>query len=214
MSYSKKYEYKIVPRESFQIRHNCAKCGKKTLFVNTHCFRVNANGNKLDVWLIYQCENCKHTKNLTIYERMSPSKILKQDYERFLSNDIAFAETYGKNKEFFQKNKAEIDWGKVSYDYYNTVDECMAEMPETLYEDDILSVEDPYHLNLRAEQILADILKCSKSKAKKMLISGAVQAVKNVSFRGAFGGIEFCFRKRLSLQSDKFADCSNEKEKE
>lgn len=36
MSYIRKIEYRIVPDQSFEIR-------------------INANGNKLDVWLIYQC---------------------------------------------------------------------------------------------------------------------------------------------------------------
>ena len=69
MSYLKKMEYKIVLRDSFWVIRNCPKCGRKTYFVNTKKFRVNANGNKLDVWLIYQCEECKHTLNISIYER-------------------------------------------------------------------------------------------------------------------------------------------------
>ncbi len=77
MHYLKKIEYKIMPRKSFRVIRNCSGCGKKTHFINTERFRVNANGNKIDVWLIYQCENCKHTCNLTVYERQKPSSILQ-----------------------------------------------------------------------------------------------------------------------------------------
>lgn len=69
MSYLKKFEYEMVPNDSFGIIQNCPKCGRKTHFKNTEKFRVNANGNKLDIWLIYQCEECKHTFNPAIYER-------------------------------------------------------------------------------------------------------------------------------------------------
>ena len=69
MSYLKKIEYEIVPKECFKVTRNCSGCGTKTRYINTKRFRVNANGNKLDVWLIYQCEKCKHTFNLAIYER-------------------------------------------------------------------------------------------------------------------------------------------------
>ena len=65
---------------SIKVYHRCGGCGKKQEFVNSGKFRVNANGNRVDVWLIYRCKNCKHSWNLAIYERMRPSKIKKDDY--------------------------------------------------------------------------------------------------------------------------------------
>ena len=32
--------------------HKCSGCNKKMPFVNSGKFRVNANGNNVDVWLI------------------------------------------------------------------------------------------------------------------------------------------------------------------
>ena len=51
------------------VLHRCGGCGKKQPFVNTGKFRVNANGSRLDVWLIFRCSKCKHSWNLTVYER-------------------------------------------------------------------------------------------------------------------------------------------------
>lgn len=113
MSYLKKIEYEIVPEESFVVIRNCSGCGRKTHFRNTKKFRVNANGSKLDVWLIYQCEKCKHTFNLTIYERKGASTIPKNEYQRFLSNDERLAEAYGKKMQLFRRNKAEVDFGRL-----------------------------------------------------------------------------------------------------
>lgn len=98
--------------KSFKILYSCGGCKRKTQFINTKRFRVNANGNRLDVWLIYQCEKCKHTKNLTIYERRKPSKISPEEYERFLANDEDLAEEYGQNMDFFAKNKVVVVKGK------------------------------------------------------------------------------------------------------
>ena len=102
MSYLKKTEYEIVPQESFSVIRNCPGCGVKTNYRNTKRFRVNANGNRLDVWLIYQCEKCKHTLNLTVYERQKAASIPKDEYQLFLNNDEEAAEKYGKNFQFFQ----------------------------------------------------------------------------------------------------------------
>ena len=117
MNYLMKLEYEIVPDESFSVVRNCSSCGRKTNFINIKKFRVNANGNKVDVWLIYQCENCKHSYNLSIYERKSPSLIPKSQYERFLSNDELLAEEYGKELQLFRHNKAVINYADIKYHF-------------------------------------------------------------------------------------------------
>ena len=74
-------------------------------FLNTGRFRVNANGNSVDVWLIYQCEKCKHSLNLTIYERIRPGRIPRELYEKFMENDEELAEIYGNDREFLKRNR-------------------------------------------------------------------------------------------------------------
>ncbi len=77
-------------------------------FVNTGKFRVNANGSRVDVWLIYQCEKCKHSLNLTVYERVRPSRISDEEYRLFLENDETLAVKYGNDKEFLKRNRVEF----------------------------------------------------------------------------------------------------------
>lgn len=91
-----------------RVFHRCGGCGKKQEFINSGKFRVNANGNSVDVWLIYRCKKCKHTWNLTIYERIRPKKIPTDLYELFLNNDEETAYQYGNNVEFLKKNNAEL----------------------------------------------------------------------------------------------------------
>ena len=101
MCYGKKYEYNIEPLESYKVIRNCSGCGGKSLYKNTNNFRVNANGNKIDIWLIYQCEECKHTFNLTVYERVKPSEIEIDLYDKFLKNDLSLSKKYGLDKTLF-----------------------------------------------------------------------------------------------------------------
>lgn len=91
-----------------RVFHRCGGCGKKQEFINSGKFRVNANGNSVDVWLIYRCKKCKHSWNLTIYERIRPKKIPTDLYELFLNNDEETAYQYGNNIEFLKKNNAEL----------------------------------------------------------------------------------------------------------
>ncbi|MCR4866058.1 MAG: DUF1062 domain-containing protein [Lachnospiraceae bacterium] len=93
---------------SFRIYHRCGGCGKKQEFVNSKRFRVNANGSLVDVWLIYRCRKCKHSLNLTVYERTRPQKIPEDLFHAFQSNDEETALSYGENVEFLKRNKVEI----------------------------------------------------------------------------------------------------------
>ena len=94
MSYTNQREYQII--------HKCGHCGKKSVFISTRRFRVNANKNKLDVWLIYQCQKCKHTLNIPICERVSQQKIPGELYEGFLANDEELAIQYGSDAALFR----------------------------------------------------------------------------------------------------------------
>ncbi len=91
-----------------RVYHRCGGCGKKQEFVNSKKFRVNANGNKVDVWLIYRCKKCKHSWNLTIYERKNPNKIPNELYELFLENDEDTAMMFGNDIVFLKENNAEF----------------------------------------------------------------------------------------------------------
>lgn len=93
------YEYRIVPRESFKVRHNCSGCGMKSIFENTCCFRINANRKKIDVWLIYQCTKCRHPLNLTIYERKNSSEILN-DYGLSIRDERIIADVFNCSRSY------------------------------------------------------------------------------------------------------------------
>ncbi|MBQ4529626.1 MAG: DUF1062 domain-containing protein [Lachnospiraceae bacterium] len=165
MSYCKRKTYKIKPKTSYKVLRNCANCGGKTEYVNTDCFRVNANGNRIDVWLIYQCEKCKHPCNLTVYERVNP-KILKEQYPGFLGNDKELALQYGTNKSFFQKNKAEISMDGMEYEIL----EEETEETETLEENsEIIHIQNPYELKLRTDKVLAEIFQISRRKINQLV---------------------------------------------
>lgn len=166
MSYFKKIEYEIVVEESFPVIRNCAGCGRKTNFKNTNKFRVNANGNKLDVWLIYQCENCKHTWNLSVYERQRPAAIRAEDYQRFLANDEEFAERFGRDLKFFQKNRATVDLKNIKY-HIEKKNEILAEEEKTEQEISV-KISNPYGLKIRAEKQIADVTGLSRSQVKRL----------------------------------------------
>lgn len=170
MSYSNIIEYTMIPKDSFSIVRKCCGCGEKAHYISTNKFRVNANGNKVDVWLIYQCEKCKHTYNMTIYERKNPASIPEKEYQLFLENDEVLATEYGKNYSFFKRNRAEVDFSRVEVEYRKTPDEKLNQMEEKRF-----VIQNPFSIKIRSEKQIADILQISASKVKRMIEQELIQ---------------------------------------
>ena len=177
MSYFFTIEYEIVLKDSFLIIRGCPKCGRKTHFRNINKFRVNSNGNKLDIWLFYQCGECKHTFNLAIYERQRASLIPKDEYRRFLDNDEQLAEMYGKDIQFFQKNKAEIDPERMSCDFVKRHET----MESTESNERIMVItHNPQKLKIRPEKQITGVLKLSRSQVKRLMEQGEIEMWKDL----------------------------------
>ena len=163
MRYTNQREYRVI--------HKCGRCGKKMAFLSTRRFRVNANKNKLDVWLIYQCEHCKHTLNLAVYERQKVSSVPKAEYEAFLSNDAQLAQQYGKTLSLFQKNKAAVDFEQMNYSYVKLHETTQDSGSDKSME---LTIHNPCGLKIRPEKQIADVLGLSRSQVKKRMAQGEI----------------------------------------
>ncbi len=172
MCYLIKIEYEMILEDSLWIIRNCPKCGGKTHYKNTKKFRINANGNKLDIWLIYQCAECKHMFKLTIYERRKASSISKEEYQRFLDNDERLAELYGKNMQLFGTNKANIDFDRLHYDFVK-----LHETTESsrLEEQIIITIKNPCQIKIRSEKQIAMVLGPSRNQVKGLLANGEIE---------------------------------------
>lgn len=74
------------------VRH-CARCRRLRHFECAHRFRVNANGKRIDVWLLFACERCGATAKLPVLERMPVSRIGRERLGAFERNDPDLAAT-------------------------------------------------------------------------------------------------------------------------
>ena len=62
-------QWTIVPRTPPQPWLACSRCGEAKPFRSSDKIRVNANGKRLDAWLIYRCTSCDNTWNRPVLER-------------------------------------------------------------------------------------------------------------------------------------------------
>lgn len=65
----------VKPRGLPKVVRRCASCGGPRPFVTTGRFRLNAQGRRIDVWLLYRCEACGAKYGATVYRRCRPDEI-------------------------------------------------------------------------------------------------------------------------------------------
>lgn len=160
---SKKYE--IVPMKTNKIIRYCPSCGNKSVYYSTNKIRVNANGKKIDVWLIYQCGKCKHTYNLPVYRRMNRNKIDRSEYKAFLENNQKIANRCCLDRNMLPKGDV-IGSDEPAY--------ILKDMGTSIKENAI-QFFNPHNIRVRYDRLIAECLKISRSKAQKLLKAGELK---------------------------------------
>lgn len=70
----------------------CRRCDAPRPFESNGKFRLNANGKRLDAWLIYRCADCGDAWNRAIFERRRRSEVDDAMLEALQCNDPALAD--------------------------------------------------------------------------------------------------------------------------
>jgi hypothetical protein len=92
MSDALRVQWTIVSQTAPQPWLNCTRCGGPKPFRSSGRIRINANGRRLDAWLIYKCASCESTWNRPILERQPVEAALAElrGHERTLVDRLEF----------------------------------------------------------------------------------------------------------------------------
>ncbi|WFU10213.1 DUF1062 domain-containing protein [Rhizobium sp. CB3090] len=82
-----KVRWTINPRTAPKPWIACSGCGCHKPFKSSGKIRLNANGKKLDAWLIYKCVGCDKTWNRTLFERQAIRDLNPPTLEALQGND-------------------------------------------------------------------------------------------------------------------------------
>lgn len=153
------------------VLRNCSHCGCRSHFVCSGKFRVNAQQKKLDVWLIYRCENCDRTWNMEIFSRVSPGSIPIKLYQGFLENDRALAFRYAFDAQILAKNEAAPCFDGLLYEIEGEEPD-----PRVFWKAPVtLRIEVPYRLPLRLDKFLSEKLSVPRSRIREYCERGAIR---------------------------------------
>ncbi|MEZ2131383.1 DUF1062 domain-containing protein [Sinorhizobium sp. CB9] len=102
-------QWTIVPRFAPQPWIACNGCGGLRPFRCSGKIRLNANGRKLDAWLIYKCSTCDKTWNRPIFERQNVRDIHPETLEAMQSNDPGWIRTQAFDLAALRRKSQRID---------------------------------------------------------------------------------------------------------
>lgn len=77
----------LTPKTSPQPWIACSGCGSPKPFRSSGKIRLNANGKRLDAWLVYKCIDCDKTWNRTLFERRTVHDLAPSTLEALQRSD-------------------------------------------------------------------------------------------------------------------------------
>jgi hypothetical protein len=109
MCHTLQVRWTITPKVAPQPWIACSRCGGLRAFRSSDKIRLNANGRRLDAWLIYRCITCDKTWNRPIFERRNVRDIAPEVLAALQSNDPDWilAETF--NLDALRRRSQRID---------------------------------------------------------------------------------------------------------
>jgi hypothetical protein len=146
----------------------------------THCsgtrhhssgkFRVNANGNLLDVWLLLRCAACGRTSKVPVHERVQVRLLERERRLAYETNDPAMVRELIMSAPLAAKNGYHLDWTgtwelETDAHFYSSADP----LPLTV----LISFELP--ARIRVERLLMLGLGLSRAEVRRMVADGRVR---------------------------------------
>jgi hypothetical protein len=160
----------IVPTTSPQPWLVCGGCGGLRAFQSSDKIRLNANGRKLDAWLIYKCTTCDKTWNRSIFERKRIRDIDPSTLEALQSNDPNLARAEAFNLEALRRKSQRID----QFSDVEVKKELVRDSPNWVHLEIEFSV--PLSASTRLDRLLASELPISRSQLATLFKNGLIHA--------------------------------------
>lgn len=159
----------ITPQIAPQPWIACSGCGGLTAFQPSGKIRLNANGRKLDAWLIYKCVACDKTWNRPIFERQNVRDIDPAVLEALQSNDPDWlrAETF--NLDALRRRSQRVD----EFPEFDIRKEVLHEVPRWTKLEVELAV--PVPVCTRLDRLLASELGVSRSRLQALDDAGVLR---------------------------------------
>lgn len=161
----------ILPQEPPKPLLHCKRCGLPRSHGSSGRFRVNANGKRVDAWLIYRCTSCDSTWNRPILERQHLRSLDAGLLASLLSNDPKLADRFACDVETLTHWAPRLEQATQIM----MTKEVLSGSTTAPSELQILCVV-PCPVSVRVDRLLAEGLQLARSRVQALESSGALAA--------------------------------------
>lgn len=169
MQNSIRVRWTVIPVHAPQPVLVCSTCAAPRPFRSSDRLRLNANGKKLDAWLIYRCTQCDKTWNRTLFERRNIRAIDPETLQALQSNDPQWARHHAFDLEALRCKASRIEVFPECVVKKTVLGACTVEDRLEI----VLSV--PLPSQLRLDRLLASELAISRSRLQALDAAGALR---------------------------------------
>ncbi len=168
MSLALKVRWTLTPLEAPQPWLSCSACGCPRPYRCSGNTRLNANGRRLDAWLIYRCLSCDSTWNRPIFERRAVGTIEPALLEAMHANDPDFIRVLAFDIQGLRRRAERID----EFDTFD-LRKAIIDAPPVW---DHLQIElaAPLPVGVRLDRLLAGRLPVSRRELGAMSYDGRI----------------------------------------
>lgn len=166
MSDCLRLRWTIVPRDCPRPVLACPTCGGNRPYHPSGKLRLNANGKRLDAWLIYKCDDCDRTWNRPIFERRLAADIPAADLAALRSADPAFVRRLAFDLAALRRKTSAI----VQPDGLDVEKAIVGGNPDAARIEIVLVV--PHAAGMRLDRLLATELGCARSRIVALADAG------------------------------------------
>lgn len=147
----------------------CGGCGGPRAFRSSGKIRLNANGRRLDAWLIYNCRDCDKSWNRPLFDRRAVREIDPAILAALQSNDPRWASAEAFNLDALKRASPRIaEFADVAIAKEIVRD---SQSPTTI----MIALAVPLPTGLRLDRLLASELAISRGRLQALRDCGALR---------------------------------------
>lgn len=164
-------QWKVQPLFAPQPRLNCNGCGGVRPFKTSNKVRLNANGKRLDAWLIYRCTHCDNTWNRPIFERRNLQDIDPAMLQALQNNDNDWVSAFAFDLGQLRRETKQIDeFPDIA------IRKLILSRTDSSSNQLLLDLKISFATSLRVDRLLSSELGLSRARIRRLETQGCFSA--------------------------------------
>ncbi|MBO6900228.1 MAG: DUF1062 domain-containing protein [Rhizobiaceae bacterium] len=182
----------------------CRRCCSTRPYRTGGKVRVNANGKRIDAWLIYRCTSCDGTWKRPLLERLLVGSIEPEFLSRLMANDAELVAHFASDAEDLRRHAQKLkEVARIRVT--KSVLSGDASLPQVL----CIGFAVPHPVSLRLDRLLAEELGLSRSRIDRLAREGLLRVAGSNTARALRRSVRDGIQVKVGLSGRESTEVAN-----